>query len=135
MEGLKDRLKQLIDIKGVTAYQVSKETGVSESTISHVMTGKTRKMKIDTIRILSEYFNVSRFWLQSGIGEMNPETKKTQPRHPDSEDRLYHELIIEIERQRAVIEELRNALHILCRRELPPENKTSGGVEKRNSAV
>lgn len=67
---LADRIRQLIERKNVTPYQVSKETGVAESTFSKILDGTTKKINNNTCVKLSNYFNVSKSWLLSGEGEM-----------------------------------------------------------------
>jgi HTH-type transcriptional regulator/antitoxin HigA len=52
-----DMLRHLMEAKGVTQIQLSRDTGLSKSTISEVSAGKkpfSRKM----IRVLSNYFDV-----------------------------------------------------------------------------
>lgn len=70
MKTLKERLLYLFDLKGYTSYQVSSETGISQSTFSHIFQEHTTKLSKKTARILSEYFNVNNYWLITGNGEM-----------------------------------------------------------------
>lgn len=48
---------QLLQKHGLTAYKVSKDTGISQATLSDWKTGRA-KPKIDKILILSKYFDV-----------------------------------------------------------------------------
>lgn len=64
-----DRIKQLIDIKGVTAYIVSAKTGISQATLSRLMSNATKKPNINNIELLANYFNVNPDWLLTGNGE------------------------------------------------------------------
>lgn len=49
---------QLLEERNVTPYQVSKATGVAQSSLSDWKTGKS-KPKIDKMKKIAEYFNVS----------------------------------------------------------------------------
>lgn len=53
-----DIFKQLIQNSGITAYQMSKETGISESLISNWKSGR-QLPKYDSLNILADYFKVS----------------------------------------------------------------------------
>ena len=69
MEVLSERVKKLMDEKGVTAYEVSRMTGISQSAMSRVLSNATQKMSIDNITLLAKYFNVNYDWLSTGRGE------------------------------------------------------------------
>lgn len=69
---LQERLLYLLKNKGVTPYQVSVDTGVSEGALSRITTGKTQKLRESTLKILAKYFGVSPEWLRTGSGEMKP---------------------------------------------------------------
>ncbi len=49
--------KKLLQEKNITPYGVSKDTGISQSTLSDWKTGRA-KPKIDKILILAKYFKV-----------------------------------------------------------------------------
>lgn len=55
---------RLCKAKGVTAYQVAKETGVSTSTLSSWKTGRYTP-KDDKLQKLADYFNVTVSYLRS----------------------------------------------------------------------
>lgn len=65
-----DRLRKLIDSKGVTAYVVASETGVSEATMSRLLNNSTSKPNIKNVKLLAKYFAVNSDWLLTGEGEM-----------------------------------------------------------------
>lgn len=48
----------LCEEKGVSSYQVSKETSIAQSTLSDWKTGRSNP-KVDKLKILAEYFGVS----------------------------------------------------------------------------
>ncbi len=52
------RYTELRDKKQVTDYQVAQETGITKSTFTDWKTGRS-KPKIDKLRALANYFNVS----------------------------------------------------------------------------
>lgn len=52
-----ETFKRLLDEKGVTAYQVAKDTGISQATLSDWKLGKS-KPKADKLSILAKYFDV-----------------------------------------------------------------------------
>lgn len=67
---LSDRLLYLIESKSVTAYQISKDTGLGEPILSNILRGKTKSPSNNTLDILSNYFNVNKEWLKSGTGDI-----------------------------------------------------------------
>jgi transcriptional regulator with XRE-family HTH domain len=71
MSTIAEMLGKLIDGKGFTPYQVARDTGVSDATLSRLLSGKTQKMSGNTARIFAEYFRVSFEWLMTGIGKAN----------------------------------------------------------------
>lgn len=52
-----DMLRHLLEAKGVTQAQLSKETGLAKSSLSEVLSGKKRFSR-QMIRILADYFHV-----------------------------------------------------------------------------
>ncbi len=63
------RLRELIAEKGVTSYEVSKMTGISQATLSRILNNNTAKLNIQNLILLSDYFNVNYDWLSTGKGE------------------------------------------------------------------
>jgi len=57
--------EQLLTENGVTAYQVSKATGVAQSSLSDWKKGKS-KPKIDKMQKIADYFNVPVEYLLTG---------------------------------------------------------------------
>ena len=53
-----EKYEKLCAEQGKTSYQVAKETGIAQSTLSDWKNGRS-KPKIDKIKILANYFNVS----------------------------------------------------------------------------
>lgn len=50
--------KKLIDSKGITAYRVSKGTGIAEATLSDWKNGKSTP-KVDKLRKIADYLGVT----------------------------------------------------------------------------
>lgn len=68
MEAIGQRLKEILEEKGVTMYRISKEVGVSKSTLTNYITGRT---KPDSIKLaaICDFLGVNKVWLLTGIGE------------------------------------------------------------------
>lgn len=64
---------KLLHEYGVTAYKVSKETGISQSTLSDWKSGKITP-KADKLQIIADYFNVSLEYLMTGEEKAGGET-------------------------------------------------------------
>ena len=57
--------EQLLQKNGVTAYKVSKETGVTQSTLSDWKRGRSTP-KSDNMKKIADYFGVSVDYLMTG---------------------------------------------------------------------
>lgn len=66
----KDLFVQLLQERNVTAYKLSKETGLSETLISNWKSGR-QLPKFDSIIILCDYFNVSADYLLGRAQDTN----------------------------------------------------------------
>jgi len=71
--GISLRIKELMKKKGVSAYNISKETGISQATLSRIL-NKNTKPNMNNLKILSKYFNSSEEWLLTGEGSMLKES-------------------------------------------------------------
>ena len=60
-----ERILKLMEEKGLTAYRVAKDTGISQVSFSDWKSGRS-KPSIDTLLILSKYFGVK---LEELVGE------------------------------------------------------------------
>lgn len=76
MKTIRDRLNYLIEQKKITAYRISKETGVSQSSLSRIRseTSGQKDLQLDIAKALASYFNVNTDWLLYGEGEMYANT-------------------------------------------------------------
>lgn len=63
---ISQRLSYLIKEKGITQYQLSSAIGITEGTLSKILSGKTKKLRENTLKLLANYFNVSEDWLRMG---------------------------------------------------------------------
>lgn len=72
-----DIFKQLLQNCNVTAYQMSKDTGISESLISNWKSGR-QLPKYDSLNILADYFNVSGDFLLGRTDEMPKQVEKQE---------------------------------------------------------
>lgn len=63
-----DRLRQVIDNQGISAYEISQATNISQATLSRILNNSTTKPSKSTIDLLSNYLKVNRIWLQTGNG-------------------------------------------------------------------
>lgn len=66
----KDIFKQLIQNSGLSSYQISKDTGISESLISHWKSGR-QLPKYDSLNVLADYFKVSGDYLLGRTEDSN----------------------------------------------------------------
>lgn len=80
-------LKKLLEKNRISAYRLSKETGISESAISKIINGKTgiRDVSAGTLYSISSYFNVPMDSFLNTDAYAEPETKtKRISRIPDT---------------------------------------------------
>lgn len=64
--------------KGISAYKVSKATGISTATLSDWKTGKSHP-KADKIQKIADYFGVSTQYLTSGVENTQHQDYYTDP--------------------------------------------------------
>lgn len=75
-----DIFMQLMEEKGVTAYRVAKDTGITQATLSRWKTGKVSP-SIETLQVLAEYFGVTIDYLMGNahIDEQTPSKTQKAP--------------------------------------------------------
>ncbi len=86
MNTIGERLSFLIHRKGVKAYRVASETGISQATISRII-NKNQKPNIATTKVLCAYFGVTEDWLLTGRGN----TYKNE--HPSEQNIIKEETV------------------------------------------
>lgn len=74
---------KLLNERGVTAYKVSKETGVTQSTLSDWKRGRSTP-KTDNMKKIADYFGVSIDYLMTGK-ESNDENTSTEKDYAKNE--------------------------------------------------
>ncbi len=76
-----ERLKQVIDNKGITPYELSMRTAISQATLSRIIANVTTKPSLKTIDTLAKYLQINRDWLLTGEGEMANDKSATRTSH------------------------------------------------------
>jgi transcriptional regulator with XRE-family HTH domain len=70
-----ERLRQVIEEKGITPYELSAKTHVSQATLSRIFANSTTKPSIKTVEVIADYLQISRDWLLTGNGDMRAKSK------------------------------------------------------------
>ena len=60
--GIGERIAELLEKKGITAYTLSNETGLSQATLSRIINRNT-KPNASNLKAISDYFDVDQTWL------------------------------------------------------------------------
>lgn len=63
--GIGERITELLEKKGITAYTLSNETGLSQATLSRII-NKNTKPNASNLKAISDYFDVEQTWLLTG---------------------------------------------------------------------
>jgi repressor LexA len=86
-----ERFAELMKEKGLTAYKVSVDTGISQSTLSDWKTGKITP-KIDKLILLASYFNVDVEYLAGRSDVRKKEMPEEELKYCQAEgERLYEQ--------------------------------------------
>lgn len=54
-----DKIKALMADKKLTTYRLSKETGVSYTGLTKILSGQTKHPQIDSLKLIADYFGTS----------------------------------------------------------------------------
>ncbi|MEK5089098.1 helix-turn-helix domain-containing protein [Paenibacillus sp. FSL M8-0228] len=54
---LADKIQELMDERGITKYRLAKETGVSYTGVTKILTGQTKHPQIDSLKLIANYFD------------------------------------------------------------------------------
>lgn len=76
MSELPERLKKVLDEKGITQYQLAEMINTTQGAISNIIMGKTQKPR--NLLDIANALGVDPNWLQNGVGEPNKEGQPTQ---------------------------------------------------------
>ena len=89
-----DRIFEIMKEKELTAYRVSKDTGISQASLADWRKGRS-KPKIDKLQILSEYFGVSISYLTGESNEIDDTQQMQAPNgyYVDKETAEYAEML------------------------------------------
>ena len=89
-----DRIFEIMKEKELTAYRVSKDTGISQASLADWRKGRS-KPKIDKLQKLSEYFGVSISYLTGESDEIDDTQQMQTPNgyYVDKETAEYAEML------------------------------------------
>ena len=89
-----DRIFEIMKEKELTAYRVSKDTGISQASLADWRKGRS-KPKIDKLQKLSEYFGVSISYLTGESDEIDDTQQMQVPNgyYVDKETAKYAEML------------------------------------------
>lgn len=78
MNDIGERLEYILKIKGITKYQLSKSSGVSEMALGRIVKNVSKPNK-STLKSISDALSISMDWLESGNGLMFSDSKESVP--------------------------------------------------------
>jgi len=104
-----ERLRQVIENKGITPYQLSAKTNVSQATLSRILANSTTKPSIKTVEVIADYLQISREWLLTGNGDMHTKSES---------DASLSDLLAVIASQQRTIENLSETIKNLTSKNL-----------------
>ncbi|WP_164848745.1 helix-turn-helix transcriptional regulator [Paenibacillus sp. DCT19] len=52
-----DKINELMDSSGLSAYRLSKDTGIPYTTLTKILNGTTKSPKVDLIKKIADYFH------------------------------------------------------------------------------
>jgi len=146
---LKQRLNELIGEKGVSRYDLARETGLSQSTFSLIFSEDTKKIRQKTAVILANYFNCEARWIITGKGEKNAYQSEYETKPPKTAiEKDYPSIIMQLERENCSLREqlkksdienerLWSLIHNYQaqRKEDPDAKRSTGGLENDRKAM
>ena len=74
-----ERLRQVIENKGITPYELSAKTNISQATLSRILGNFTSRPSIRTVEYIADYLQISKEWLLTGSGDMQVQSMSTEP--------------------------------------------------------
>ena len=54
-----EKLKEIMNLKHISIYRLSKETGISDSLLGKILSGKVKNPRIDTMKRIAKALDVS----------------------------------------------------------------------------
>src|SRR6056297_3599796 len=83
---MKDRIKQVMDYKSITAGELADHLEVQRSNVSHILNGRNKPGALFIEKFLLAFPEISARWLLTGEGEMIAEkTEKRETRETDQD--------------------------------------------------
>ena len=67
---MKDRIQQLIDLKGISGGELADKLGVQRSNVSHVLNGRNKPGAVFLEKLLQVFPELNARWLLTGEGNM-----------------------------------------------------------------
>lgn len=106
MEKISKRFEKLLIQEGISQSDFSKISGISDRTVSNILSGKTEKPKLDFFASIANHFPKYLFWIITGINEPGELGKTNHVSNSDREKEMLH-LIgkqqLEIERLKRLV--------------------------------
>ena len=86
MSTQQERVVKLLNSRKITPYRLSKETGITQSTLSRFLNSPEGKVEMypETMERIAKYFEVSSSWLLTGEGEMLKDESISQNAYGDN---------------------------------------------------
>ncbi|MGO4787007.1 helix-turn-helix domain-containing protein [Paenibacillus sp. 2KB_20] len=73
--GIAERIQGLMNEKGISAYKLSKETGVPYTTLTKILNKTTKNPQIDSLQLIANYFDKKVDYFTQG--EVDSENEKS----------------------------------------------------------
>ena len=54
-----EKLKEIMNLKHISIYRLSKETGISDSLLGKILSGKVKNPRIDTVKRIAKALDVA----------------------------------------------------------------------------
>lgn len=56
MVSISQKIEEMMEIKKVTRYKLSKDTGIPYTTLTNILNNRTKSPQIDALKVIAEYF-------------------------------------------------------------------------------
>jgi transcriptional regulator with XRE-family HTH domain len=65
-----DRIKLAMEVRGMSQADMCRSLGIKSSSMSNLLSGKTKKPAATTLMRLADILDVSQKWIMEGVGSM-----------------------------------------------------------------
>lgn len=89
MSTLAERMKKALLVSGISQQELAKACGVTHSSVSFWVSGKTKALKAESANKAAACLGVSPRWLAEGIGEMKTNTEAYDDEDFSEEDEAF----------------------------------------------